>query len=153
MRALPLIVSLVLLFAGIPLLASAAEPTVEPTAADALETSANLGRATIRVTGRATRFTRTSGYDVRRAALSDRYGRRVGRSDLICVWISRGERDCRGTYVFPRGHIMVAGLVQANSYTLAVIGGTGLYDNARGTVHVAPSGAQANHRAFFQLVG
>jgi len=151
MRTLPLIVGLLILL-GVPLLATAAEPTAQPTSV-ALETSANLGRATILVNGKATRFTETGDYDIRRASLKDRYGNLVGRSDLICILISRGQRDCRGTYVFPRGHIMVAGLVQANSYTLAVIGGTGLYDNARGTVHVAPSGARANHRVFFQLVG
>ena len=151
MRTLPLIVGLLILL-GIPLLATAAEPTVTPDTAT-LETSANLGRATIVVTGTASRFTRSWGYDVRRAALKDRHGRLVGRSHLLCFLISKAERDCRGVYVFPRGHLMVAGIVQANSYALAVIGGTGLYDNARGAVRVSPSGALANHRVFFQLVG
>ncbi len=148
---LPLIIGLLLLLA-IPLLATAAEPTIAPTATT-LETSVSLGRATILVNGESTRFTRSWGYDIRRASLTDRYGRRVGRSHLICILIRMGERGCHGTYVFPRGHIMVAGLIQANSYTLAVIGGTSLYDNARGAVRVSPSGAKANHRVFFQLVG
>ncbi len=149
MRKLTLIVVLVALFAAIPLMAAATEPTVTP----ALETSATVGRATIEVNGRPTRFTQSSGYTIRRASLTDRIGRPVGRSHLICVLISVGERDCRGTYFFPRGNIVVAGAVQANGYVLAIIGGTGLYDNARGAMKVTPSGATANHRVFFQLVG
>ena len=155
MRALPLIVVLLFL-TGIPLLAVAAEPTVKPAAKNvpaALEESTTIGRATILVTGKPARETGAWGYTIRRASLKDRFGNLVGRSHLLCFLIRKGERNCHGTYVFPRGHIMVSGLVQANSYTLAVIGGTGLYDNARGSVHVAPSGARANHRVFFQLVG
>ncbi len=143
-----LIVGLLLALA-IPLLASAAEAP----ATTELETSTNLGRATIEVNGKPTRFTQTAGYNVRRAALTDRFGRRVGRSYLVCLLISMAERDCHGTYVFPRGHITVAGIVQADGYTLAVTGGTGLYDNARGDMRVAPSGAREVHRVFFQLVG
>ncbi len=152
MRTLPLIIGLLLLL-GIPLLATAAEPTVAPDTAT-LETSTSLGRATILVNGESTRFTRSWGYDIRRASLTDRYGRRVGRSHLICILIRMGERGCHGTYVFPRGHIMVSGIVQANAYTLAVIGGTGLYDNARGTLTVTRTHRKpVRDLVIFRLVG
>ncbi len=163
MRALPFIAGL-LLFAGIPLLGTGTEPvalaaepnapTVKPTAKKApaaLEESTTIGRATILVSAKPARETGSWGYTIRRASLKDRFGNLVGRSHLLCFLIRKGERNCHGTYVFPRGHIMVSGLVQANSYTLAVIGGTGLYDNARGAVRISPSGP--NLRVFFQLVG
>ncbi len=151
--AIMLLALAVTLLLGIPLLANAAEPTAAGPTAATLETSSSIGRATIEVNGRPRTFTQRVGYSIRRAGLTDRLGRPVGRSHLICVLISPGERDCRGTYVFPKGNIMVAGLVQANSYTLAIIGGTGLYDNARGAMKVTPSGATVHHRVFFQLVG
>ena len=52
--------------------------------------------------------------------------RRLGRS-----------RICRGTYVLPKGKVVVGGaLLYRQFYDLAVVGGTGLYDNARGSVTV-----------------
>ncbi len=143
-----LAVTLLLLFA-IPLLAFAAEPTVIPD----LESGTTVGQATIEVNGRPTRFTQYQGYSIRRASLTDRMGRLVGRSHLICILVSSSERGCHGTYVFPRGNIMVSGIVQTNGYVLAIVGGTGFYNNARGAMRVSPSGAQERHRAFFQLVG
>jgi hypothetical protein len=41
---------------------------------------------------------------------------------------------CRGTYFLPRGKIMVSGSISNREiYELAIVGGTGLYNNARGT--------------------
>ncbi len=116
------------------------------------EAQSTVGRATIEVNGRPLVFTQREGYSIRRASLTDRMGRRVGRSHLICFSISQFERGCHGTYTFPRGDIVAAGTVQDAGYVLAVVGGTGFYDNARGAVRVSPSGAQARHRVFFQLV-
>ncbi|MBA2726491.1 MAG: hypothetical protein H0U53_10915 [Actinobacteria bacterium] len=112
-----------------------------------------VGPATIEVNGRPLSFTQREGYSIRRASLTDRNGRTVGRSYLICFTISKFERGCRGAYTFPRGVITVAGPVQDNGYVLAVTGGTGLYNNARGAMKVTPSGAQTRHRVFFQLIG
>ena len=44
---------------------------------------------------------------------------------------------CRGTYVLPKGELVVGGsILYRQFYDLAVLGGTGLYDNARGTLTV-----------------
>ncbi len=117
------------------------------------EAQSTVGPATIEVNGRPGKFSQRDGYSIRRASLTDRMGRSVGRSYLLCFSVSEYERGCHGTYTFPRGVIAVAGLVQDDGYVLAVVGGTGFYNNARGAVRVSPSGAQARHRVFFQLVG
>ncbi len=111
------------------------------------------GPATIVVNGKPSKFTQKDGYSIRRATLTDRFGRLVGRSHLICFQVSKFERGCHGTYHFPKGKITVAGPVQESGYVLSVTGGTGFYDNARGAMQVTPSGAQIRHRVFFQLVG
>ena len=41
--------------------------------------------------------------------------------------------NCIGTYFLPKGKIMVGGVIASRLfYELAVIGGTGLYDNVAG---------------------
>lgn len=109
--------------------------------------TAGTGPATIRITDRQLAVTRvdvgargTSPGDVEvvRYRLFDRTSRRIGRSELVCTFVdSRRSRSCRGTYVLPRGKIVVGGsLLYRQFYVLAVTGGTGLYDNARGTLTV-----------------
>ncbi len=110
---------------------------------------AATGPATIRITDRELAVTRvdigrrgTSPGDVEvvRYRLFDRTTRRnvIGRAELVCTFVDgRRSRSCRGTYFLPRGTIMVGGSLQYRQfYILAVIGGTGLYDNARGTLTV-----------------
>ncbi len=140
---------------GLSLLAVLAvvAPAADSPSVVTVESTTSLGRATIEVNGMPGSVIRRDGYSIRRATLTDRLGRLVGRSHLICVLAARFERSCWGTYSFPRGHITVAGPIQASSYTLAITGGTGLYDNARGFGRVTPSGESARHRVFFQLVG
>jgi hypothetical protein len=59
----------------------------------------------------------------------------IGHSDLTCINTGTGSENCSGTYFLPRGKIMVAGVIASRFiYQLAVIGGTALYDNARGTL-------------------
>ncbi len=114
----------------------------------------SIGRATIEVNGKPLTFTQRDGYTVRRATLTDRFGRSVGRSHLVCFTVSKYEKDCIGVYTFPRGFIRVAGpVLSANSYVLSVTGGSGFYNNARGAMKVTPTGATPRHRVFFQLVG
>ena len=62
----------------------------------------------------------------------------IGHSELVCTFVdSRRMRVCRGTYVLPKGKIVVGGSLDYRQfYDLAVLGGTGLYDNARGSVTV-----------------
>ena len=58
--------------------------------------------------------------------------------ELVCTFVdSKRMRVCRGTYVLPKGKIVVGGsLTYRQFYDLAVLGGTELYDNARGSVTV-----------------
>ena len=59
----------------------------------------------------------------------------IGHSDIVCTNTGTGSTSCTGTYFLPRGKITVGGVIGARLfYELAVEGGTGLYNNARGTV-------------------
>ena len=82
--------------------------------------------------------------------------RSIGRSELICTFVdSRRSRVCRGTYFLPKGRIVVGGsLLYRQFYELAVLGGTGLFDNARGTVVVTRTDVHpVRDRIVFRLVG
>ena len=61
----------------------------------------------------------------------------IGHSDLVCTYTASYARQCSGTFTLPQGKIVVAGTVTFRQfYELAVIGGTGLYDNVRGSLTV-----------------
>ena len=63
--------------------------------------------------------------------------RAIGHGDLTCLVVSGQERRCDAGYVLPRGTIVTGAIVQSRLfYTAAITGGTGLYDNARGTLTV-----------------
>jgi hypothetical protein len=63
--------------------------------------------------------------------------RAIGHSDLVCTYTSSYSRQCSGTYTLPKGKIAVMGAVNFRQFhELAVIGGTGLYDNVRGSMTV-----------------
>jgi hypothetical protein len=110
---------------------------------------AGTGPATIRVTARQVQVTRV---DLGRSGTSpgdteivtqllfDRrdISKPIGHSELVCTFVdSRRMRVCRGTYVLPKGKVVVGGtLSYLQFYDLAVLGGTGLFDNARGSVTV-----------------
>ena len=61
----------------------------------------------------------------------------IGHAILVCTYVGDSERSCSGTYIVPRGTIQTAGILRSRLlYQQAVVGGTGLYDNARGTLTV-----------------
>ena len=61
----------------------------------------------------------------------------IGRSDLVCTYTAKSQRQCMGTFQLPRGKIIVSGTITFPQFhELAVIGGTRLYDNVRGSVTV-----------------
>jgi hypothetical protein len=67
--------------------------------------------------------------------------RPIGSYELVCTTIRTVSRSCQGTLVLPRGSVVVAGTMRHRPlYQLAVVGGTGLYDNARGTFTVTRTG-------------
>jgi len=128
--------------------------------------AAGTGPATIRVNDRELEVTRVDlgakgvspgDIEVVRARLLERGTRTViGRSELVCNFVDDvRSRVCRGTYILPKGKIVVGGsLMYRQFYELAVVGGTGLYDNARGTMALTRTGRKPVRDAIlFRLVG
>jgi hypothetical protein len=59
----------------------------------------------------------------------------IGHSEMVCTYTGVRWQQCSGTYFLPRGKIVVAGSLRYREFfKLAVIGGTDLYDNVRGSV-------------------
>ncbi len=78
----------------------------------------------------------------------------IGHSDITCINTGTGSSNCSGTYFLPRGKIMVGGVLGSRLfYELAVLGGTGLYDNARGTLTATNlGGTPSKEFLLFRLV-
>jgi hypothetical protein len=130
------------------------------------DSEAGTGPATIRLTDRQTSYERvdigprgrSAGDTEIESALV--YNRRItpralGHVEFICSYTIGLNRNCRGTLFMPKGKIVVGGTMRYRQfYELAVLGGTGLYDNARGTVTVTRIGRKPARRIlFFRLVG
>ena len=127
---------------------------------------ASTGPATITINDRQVAVTRvdlgahgTSPGDVEvvRTTLLQRGTRDViGRGELVCTFVDTvRSRVCRGTYVLPKGKLVVGGsILYRQFYDLAVVGGTGLYDNARGTLTVTRTHRRpVRDLVVFRLVG
>jgi hypothetical protein len=110
--------------------------------------AAGTGPATIRVVDRQFRYTRV---DIGRHGLSPGDSevittlvfnrklttRPIGSGRFICTFTNGLNRTCIVTVTLPRGQLVASGALRYRQfYELAVVGGTGLYDNARGTVTV-----------------
>jgi hypothetical protein len=71
--------------------------------------------------------------------LRNREGRRVGVLDAVCTAASgarnfeRARFVCHGVYAFARGTIMAQAVIAANE-SIAVTGGTGVYEGATGSI-------------------
>jgi hypothetical protein len=127
---------------------------------------AGTGPATIRITDlelsvsrldMGARGTSPGDTEIVRARLRERVTENtIGRSELVCTFVdSARSRVCRGTYVLPKGKIVVGGsILYRQFYDLAVLGGTGLYDNARGTLTVTRTHRKpVRDLVVFRLVG
>ncbi|HWH55588.1 MAG TPA: hypothetical protein VNT04_08435 [Gaiellaceae bacterium] len=110
--------------------------------------AAGTGPATIRIVERQFGYTRV---DVGRHGLSPGdseiitsrlFNKRVtqkpiGSGRFICTFTNGLNRTCIATIGLPKGQLVATGAVRFREfYNLAVVGGTGLYDNARGTLTV-----------------
>ena len=128
--------------------------------------AAGTGPATIRISERQLALTRidmgakgTSPGDteVIRSRLLERGTlKTIGRAELVCTFVdSVRSRVCRGTYILPKGKIVVGGsILYRQFYDLAVLGGTGLYDNARGTLTITRTHrSPVRDLVVFRLVG
>jgi hypothetical protein len=63
--------------------------------------------------------------------------RSIGRATMSCTAVSLTGQNCSATYVLPRGEIVAQGVIGSRLiYQLAVVGGTGLYDNVHGSLTV-----------------
>ena len=63
--------------------------------------------------------------------------RPIGNGQLVCTRTGSNFRNCNGTYALPAGKLVVSGsVVFGEFYDLAVIGGTGKYNNVRGVLVV-----------------
>jgi hypothetical protein len=59
----------------------------------------------------------------------------IGHSDVVCTYTGSRSRQCSGTYFLPKGKIVVSGSMRWRGFfKLAVVGGTDLYDNVRGSM-------------------
>lgn len=127
---------------------------------------AGTGPATIRITDRQQAMTRVDlgpdgtspgDMEVSNSRVFQRgTGTTIGRSELVCIFVDSGRsRGCRGTYTLPKGKLVVGGTVLYRQfYDLAVVGGTGLYDNARGAVTITRTHSNPpRHLIVFRLVG
>jgi hypothetical protein len=85
----------------------------------------------------------------------DNASRPIGHAVLSCTFVSKTERSCNGTYVLPSGMILTAGVLNTRLlYTAAIVGGTGLYNNARGTLTVTAKGLKPRREfLLFRLSG
>jgi hypothetical protein len=70
----------------------------------------------------------------------------IGHSDIMCTRTGTGSANCSGTYFLPKGKLMVGGVLASRLfYELPVIGGTRLYENARGTLTAIALDASPHH--------
>src|ERR687889_23784 len=106
------------------------------------------GPGIIRITSTQSRFTRVDfgrrgaspgDLEISRVRLFNRRVRQraIGHGQLVCVLTGQNFRNCNGTYILPAGKLVVSGaLIYRGLYDLAVTGGTGKYNNVRGTLTV-----------------
>ena len=131
-----------------------------------LDTDAATGPAQVRITTKQVRYVRVdSGRSGRSPGDMEiiahlLYNRRVtpralGHSEFVCTFTLDISRSCRATFFLPRGTLIVGGSLRFRQiYKLAILGGTGLYDNARGTRTVTRLRKSPRRDLFlFRLVG
>ena len=79
----------------------------------------------------------------------------IGRGVITCTFADSRTRSCVATYVLPKGTLVATGALDSRLlYELPIVGGTGLYDNARGTLTVTATHLRPRHEVLlFRLVG
>jgi hypothetical protein len=80
----------------------------------------------------------------------------IGSASLLCTYLDAHARTCTGTYSLPKGSLIVAGTISSRLlYEIAVVGGTGLFDNARGALTVTSTDLRPRRRELlvFRLAG
>src|SRR5262249_11925358 len=79
----------------------------------------------------------------------------IGHAYILCTLLSKSARMCNGTYSLPKGTIVTNGAIGTRLiYEVAVVGGTGLYDNARGALVVTATALEPRREILvFRLAG
>src|SRR5918996_9641 len=105
--------------------------------------SAQTGPALIRITSTQTKYARvdlgrgtTGDTEIIRQNLFNKKitPRPIGRAEIKCTFTFGKGRVCDGTYFLAKGKLVVGGSISNRDiYELAIVGGTGLYNNARGS--------------------
>jgi hypothetical protein len=115
--------------------------------ASAWSSTAATGPATIRITSREISRDivnvgspgRTGDTEIVRQYLFNKRirSRPIGHSEYVCTFTTATTRSCTVTFFLPKGRLVAGGSIQYQElYELAILGGTRLYDNARGTLTV-----------------
>ena len=128
--------------------------------------SAVTGPGTIRITSREiNRMHVDVGRDGRRVGDTEivrqnLFNRRVrskpiGFAEYVCTFTTSATRACTVTIFLPRGRLIAGGSIRyPELYELAVLGGTRLYDDARGTLTVIRTTRKPRrHILLFRLTG
>ena len=78
----------------------------------------------------------------------------IGHAEVLCTSTGYRSRTCMATYLLPRGRLVVSSVIASLLRAkLAVLGGTGIYDNARGNLTVtALATSPRATRLVFRLV-
>ncbi len=78
----------------------------------------------------------------------------IGHAELVCTSTGGRSANCSGTYFLPRGKVVVSGpRTFREIFEVAVVGGTGIYDNIRGTLTVTSLGEKpARYLLYFRLL-
>jgi hypothetical protein len=79
----------------------------------------------------------------------------IGYAEYVCTFTTSATRACTVTIFLPRGRLIVGGSIRySDLYELAVLGGTRLYDDARGTLTVIRTTRKPRrHILIFRLTG
>jgi hypothetical protein len=121
--------------------------------------SAATGPATIRVTDRQTSYRHLGrgigSREIFEGSLFSSSGHRIGREAGICTFLDSKARLCHMVFTLPRGTLVVEGrLTSRLLFELAIVGGTDLYDNARGTLTSTSLGLKPHRDVLlFRLTG
>jgi hypothetical protein len=63
--------------------------------------------------------------------------RAIGRETMMCTTVGLSSQNCSATIILPKGQIVAQGMIGTRLiYQLAVVGGTGLYNNVKGAVTI-----------------
>ncbi len=79
----------------------------------------------------------------------------IGHAEYVCTFTGRLTRSCTVTIFMPRGRLIAGGSIHYRElYELAILGGTRLYDDARGTLTVIRTTRRPRrHIMLFRLTG